>query len=92
MAAPTLHTTMADLVGGWPTAQVVLARRGMACIGCSMAAFETVSEAAAAYGFDPHEFIGEVAAACTSPWPNPCRTYGARPRAAHPSSPRKNSR
>jgi hypothetical protein len=31
-----------------------------------MARFETVEEAAAAYGFDPHEFLREVAAASTS--------------------------
>jgi hybrid cluster-associated redox disulfide protein len=63
MAAPTHCTTMADLVVGWPASRAVLTRWGRACVGCPMAAFETVAEAALAYGFDPLELVGEVIAA-----------------------------
>jgi hybrid cluster-associated redox disulfide protein len=59
-AAPTRQTTMADLIDGWPLARTVLARRGMACVGCAMAAFETISEVAEAYGLDAGDLIDEV--------------------------------
>lgn len=54
------HLTMADLLDGWPAAAPVLAKRGMACVGCSMARFETIEEAAIAYGFDPAELLDEI--------------------------------
>lgn len=56
----TIHLTMAELVEQWPTAAAVLARRGMGCVGCTMARFETIGEAAAAYGFDPEELLTEI--------------------------------
>lgn len=56
----TVHLTMAELMAGWPAAVPVLGRRGMACIGCPMARFETIAEAAAAYGFDAEELLDEV--------------------------------
>lgn len=52
---PTDDITMADLLAGWPAARKAVARRGMACVGCPMARFETLAEAAAAYGFDARE-------------------------------------
>ena len=55
--------TMADLLAGWPAALPAVARRGMACIGCPMARFETLAEAAEAYGFDPGDLLREVASA-----------------------------
>lgn len=57
-----LHITMADLLAGWPAAREAVTRRGMACIGCPMNRFETLLEAATAYGVDPHELMREVAA------------------------------
>ena len=56
----TIHITMADLIAGWPAAGPLLVRRGMACVGCAMARFETVGEAAAAYGFDPEPLLQDV--------------------------------
>ena len=55
-----VHLTMAELLAGWPNASSVLAQRGMACVGCAMARFETVEEAAAAYGFNAAEFLDQV--------------------------------
>ena len=60
MPTPTLHTTMAELLAGWPAARAVVGRRGMACVGCAMARFETIAEAAEAYGFDAGQFLHEV--------------------------------
>ena len=63
---PTLDLTMADLVDGWPAAASVLARHGMACVGCGMAKFETIAEATAAYGVDCEVFLRAVARATRS--------------------------
>ncbi len=67
MNTPTLETTMAELLAGWPAARAVVGRRGMACIGCAMARFETIGEAATAYGFDADAFIDEVSQAKLRP-------------------------
>ncbi len=56
----TLETTMAELLEECPEAGQVLARRGMACVGCDMAAFETLGEAARSYGVDPDELLRAV--------------------------------
>lgn len=58
--APTIDTTIGELLQQWPEARVVLAKRGMACVGCAMARFETVTDAARAYGFDAARLIDEV--------------------------------
>lgn len=63
MPALTCDMTVAELLSGWPAAGPALARRGMACVGCAMATFETVGEAARAYGVDPDELLRSVASA-----------------------------
>lgn len=57
---PTIHTTMDELLARWPSAREPLARNGMACVGCPMARFETLGEAAAAYGLDSRELLSKV--------------------------------
>jgi len=57
---PTIHTTMAELLARWPSARAGLARHGMACVGCPMARFETLGEAAAAYGLDARALLIDV--------------------------------
>ncbi|HEX6976156.1 MAG TPA: DUF1858 domain-containing protein [Vicinamibacterales bacterium] len=57
---PTIHTFMDELIARWPSARGPLARKGMACVGCPMARFETLGEAAAAYGLDSQELLSEV--------------------------------
>lgn len=76
MQALTLQTTMAELLEECPAAGQVLARRGMACVGCVMAPFETVAEAARAYGADPVELLREVTGAR-------CNRRGAAARRRH---------
>ena len=56
----SVHLTVAELLAGWPAAGPVLAQHGMACVGCAMARFETVEEAAAAYGVDADALLDEV--------------------------------
>lgn len=66
-SALTVDTTMADLIDRWPASRIVLARRGMACVGCTMAPFETIAEVAEAYGFDAADFLRDIVAQVPAP-------------------------
>jgi hybrid cluster-associated redox disulfide protein len=46
----TRGMTLGELVERFPQAAMVMARRGMHCIGCHMAAWETVEQGARAHG------------------------------------------
>jgi len=46
--APTV--TVNEVLARWPAAARVFLRRSMACVGCAMAPFDTIGEAAAVYG------------------------------------------
>jgi hybrid cluster-associated redox disulfide protein len=70
------HMTMAELIAECPAAAAVLSRQGMACVGCGMAKFETVSDAAQAYGMDPAELLAQIAGTRPS---TARRTSSARP-------------
>jgi hybrid cluster-associated redox disulfide protein len=52
-----------ELMTQWPGAVPVFIRHRMACPGCVMAPFMTVSEAAHEYGLDPTALANELAAA-----------------------------
>lgn len=60
--------TMAALLEQWPAAQAVLERHAMACIGCVVAPFCTVREAAGIYHLSVDEFLAELVA-CVSTRP-----------------------
>ncbi len=52
--------SIAELVQRWPQVIPVFLRHKMACVGCSMAAFETVESAAEVYRLDPAAFSQEI--------------------------------
>lgn len=52
--------SVADILRQWPETARVFIRRGMACIGCVMAPFETLAEAADYYGIPPDVLRTEV--------------------------------
>ena len=54
-------STIAELLDRDPAAARILLRHGMACIGCSMAPFETLADAAREYGVDPVVLLSELA-------------------------------
>ena len=58
---PLRTMTIAALLDAYPAAGAAFAERGMACVGCAMARFETVEEAAAAYAVELEPFLGELA-------------------------------
>lgn len=62
-SSDVLHMLVFDVVTERPAAARVLIARGMACVGCTFARFDTVSDAAAAYGCDADKLAEALAAA-----------------------------
>jgi len=56
---PGVHWTVTDTCTRFPETISVFNRFGMACAGCTMAPFETLSEAADAYGLDVRTLLTE---------------------------------
>ena len=52
--------TLEELFQRWPKTAVVFQRYQMACVGCVVASFYTVTDAASVYGLDEAEFIREL--------------------------------
>lgn len=55
--------TVEQTLERFPALAVVFVRRGMACVGCVMAPFDTLADAARAYGTEPGDLLDELAAA-----------------------------
>jgi hybrid cluster-associated redox disulfide protein len=62
MSGPDISTddTVAQALERHPEVAVVFVRLGMACVGCDMAPFDTVGDAAAAYDRAPEELASEL--------------------------------
>ncbi len=52
--------TVAEILSRRPGAFRVFLRNGMACVGCFLAAFETVGDAADEYGLDVRRLLREI--------------------------------
>src|SRR5688572_6012934 len=61
-ATSQLDWTVEALIDAHPTMLPVLMRHGMACVGCPMAPFETLAEAAREYRVDPAAILREMKA------------------------------
>jgi hybrid cluster-associated redox disulfide protein len=57
---------MADLMAADPRMVTLLLKRGMSCVGCCMAAFDTIADAATEHGIDLADLLAELRAAQTS--------------------------
>ena len=55
-----LDDTVEQALARSPALAAVFVRLGMACVGCDMAAFDTVRDAAAAYDRKPAELLAEL--------------------------------
>lgn len=51
---------MAEILSFRPGAFRVFLRNGMACVGCCLAAFETIGDAAREYGLDARRLLREI--------------------------------
>ena len=52
--------TLEELFQKWPATAVVFQRHQMACVGCVVAPFYTVADAANVYGLDHDAFLQEL--------------------------------
>lgn len=57
---PAPDQVIDEVLKTWPTTIPVFMRHKMACVGCSMAPFETVAEAASTYGLQVRGFVEEL--------------------------------
>ena len=58
-----------DLMTQWPQTIPVFLRHRMACVGCAVNPFQTVTDACVAYGIDPDDFYAQLAATLTASHP-----------------------
>lgn len=58
--AQVVNALVADVLATHPATAGVFVRHRMGCVGCTFARFETVGEAAAAYGLDSQELARSV--------------------------------
>lgn len=49
-----------EVLERWPETAPVFMRLKMACVGCDIAGFETLAEAAAAYGIAVERLLGDL--------------------------------
>jgi hybrid cluster-associated redox disulfide protein len=56
-----------ELLAAWPQTAAVFFRHRMACVGCAMSRFESVTEVAEVYGLVPERFLSELDAAIANP-------------------------
>ena len=54
------NTTFMELMQKYPESAEILMNRGMHCIGCNMAGFETIEQGAMMHGLDSEEIINEI--------------------------------
>jgi len=59
-ALPLPQKTIEEVLTNWPETAVVFKRRNMACIGCSVSQFCTITDAAADYNLPLEQFIAEL--------------------------------
>ena len=58
--------TVDELLKRWPETAVVFNEHHMACVGCVVAEFYTIAEAADVYGISAEAFVAELASAIKS--------------------------
>lgn len=64
---PDPHWTIESLLDSHPEAAAILFRNGMACVGCAMAPFETLAEAAREYRLDLASILKELQMVASDP-------------------------
>jgi hybrid cluster-associated redox disulfide protein len=56
----TYDLTVSEILQRWPQTAVVFLRHRMACVGCAIAPFETLSEVTDIYQVNLDEFLQEL--------------------------------
>jgi hybrid cluster-associated redox disulfide protein len=57
---PLPQKSIEEVLTNWPETAVVFKRRTMACIGCPVSQFCTITDAAAVYNLPLEQFIAEL--------------------------------
>ncbi len=58
---PLQEMKISDVISNWPQTADVFHRNNMACVGCAVAPFYTIADAAIIYGLSPQEFTDQLA-------------------------------
>lgn len=56
-----------DALTRWPQTAVIFQQHNMACVGCAVANFYTIADAANVYGLPQAQFLAELMAAMGQP-------------------------
>ena len=67
---PTAELTVAETLQRWPQLTALFVPQRLACPGCAMAGFDTLREAAEAYGLDPAALVGQLERAAAGGQPS----------------------
>lgn len=91
MTATKIHRdlTVQKLIDTWPSTREVFIRRRMACVGCDLAPFMTIAEAAISYGIAPDALEQDLRAAATQPADPSSSTFSALHAAIRPPESRQ---
>ena len=57
-----VEMTIEEVLTRWPQTAVIFHQHNMACVGCAVAGFYTVVEAASVYNLPLEQFLGELVA------------------------------
>jgi len=60
--AALMELTIEDVLTRWPQTAVVFHQHNMACVGCAVASFYTITEAANVYSLSLEDFLSELIA------------------------------
>ncbi|HYG84922.1 MAG TPA: DUF1858 domain-containing protein [Azospirillum sp.] len=61
LTRPAPSQIVEEVLALWPQTIPVFLKHRMACPGCAMAKFQTVTEAAQSYGVEPAELLADLA-------------------------------
>ncbi len=59
-SAPIAEMSVEEVLNRWPRTAEVFTRHNMACVGCPVAPFYTISEAAGVYQISVADFLAEL--------------------------------
>lgn len=65
---PIRDLTVSEILQRWPQTAEVFLRYRMACVGCAIAPFETLSEVCEIYRLNPEQFMQELRDSSRSRW------------------------
>lgn len=56
----TRDMTFAEVIQKYPDTAVIMMKKGLHCIGCGMAAYETIAQGSVMHGINPDKLVDEL--------------------------------